>query len=129
MKPWKVVSLILVVLAVAAAVYGLILVQHGFSALATPSAVEEFAAIIGTQIGRAIRSIANFEIPLRLQRRTFGEAWHISPFIAPRAIRMTEGATRYMARASIRNRPTCAQPRRRTRAMASSTTQLKMEFV
>src|SRR5271169_2074621 len=44
MKPWKVVSLILVVLAVAAAGYGLILVRRGFSALATPSAVEEFAA-------------------------------------------------------------------------------------
>ena len=44
MKPWKVVSLILFVLAIAAAVYGLILVQHGFSALATPSAIEELAA-------------------------------------------------------------------------------------
>ncbi len=44
MKLWKVVSLILVVLAVAAAVYGLILVRHGFSALATPSAIEELAA-------------------------------------------------------------------------------------
>jgi hypothetical protein len=38
-------------------------------------------------------------------------------------------ATRYSARVSIRNRPTCVQPGRRTRAMASSTTQLTMEFV
>ncbi len=44
MKPWKVVSLILFALAVAAAGYGLILVRRGFSALATPSAIEEFAA-------------------------------------------------------------------------------------
>jgi mono/diheme cytochrome c family protein len=44
MKPWKAVSLILFVLVVAAAGYGLILVRRGFSALATPSAIEEFAA-------------------------------------------------------------------------------------
>jgi len=39
MKPWKAVSLILCALAVAAAGYGLILVRRGFSALATPSAI------------------------------------------------------------------------------------------
>ena len=44
MKPWKVVLLILLVLAVAAVGYGATLVRRGFSALATPSAVEEFAA-------------------------------------------------------------------------------------
>jgi mono/diheme cytochrome c family protein len=44
MKPWKVTSLILLALAVAAAGYGLTLVRRGFSALATPSAIEEFAA-------------------------------------------------------------------------------------
>src|ERR1700688_1104677 len=44
MKPWKVVLLILFALAVAAAGYGLMLVRRGFSALATPSAIEEFAA-------------------------------------------------------------------------------------
>jgi mono/diheme cytochrome c family protein len=44
MKPWKAISLILLALAVAVAGYGLTLVRHGFSALATPSAVEEFAA-------------------------------------------------------------------------------------
>jgi len=44
MKPWKVVSLILFALVVAAVGYGLTLVRRGFSALATPSAVEEFAA-------------------------------------------------------------------------------------
>jgi mono/diheme cytochrome c family protein len=36
--------LILIALAVATAGYGLILVRRGFSALATPSAIEEFAA-------------------------------------------------------------------------------------
>jgi mono/diheme cytochrome c family protein len=44
MKPWKAVSLILFALAVAAVGYGVTLVRRGFSALATPSAVEEFAA-------------------------------------------------------------------------------------
>jgi len=44
MKPWKAVSLILFALAVAAAGYRLILVRRGFSALATPSAIEKFAA-------------------------------------------------------------------------------------
>ena len=44
MKPWKAVSLILCVLAVAAAGYGLIIVRRGFSALSTPSAIEELAA-------------------------------------------------------------------------------------
>jgi len=44
MKPWKVVSLILLALAVAAVGYGATLARRGFSALATPSALEEFAA-------------------------------------------------------------------------------------
>jgi mono/diheme cytochrome c family protein len=44
MKPWKVVLLILFALVVAALGYGLHLVRRGFSALATPSAMEEFAA-------------------------------------------------------------------------------------
>lgn len=44
MKLWRIVSLILFVLAVAVAVYGLMLLRRGFSALATPSAVEELAA-------------------------------------------------------------------------------------
>src|ERR1700688_3500252 len=44
MKPWKAVSLIVFALAVAAAGYGLTLVRRGFSALATPSAIEKFAA-------------------------------------------------------------------------------------
>jgi mono/diheme cytochrome c family protein len=50
MKPWKIVSLILVVLAVAAVAYGVTLVRRGFSALATPSAVEEFAATTARKI-------------------------------------------------------------------------------
>jgi mono/diheme cytochrome c family protein len=44
MKRWKIASLILLVLTIAAAGYGSILVRRGFSALGTPSAVEEFAA-------------------------------------------------------------------------------------
>jgi mono/diheme cytochrome c family protein len=44
MKPWQLFSLILFALAVAVLGYGLTLVRRGFSALATPSAVEEFAA-------------------------------------------------------------------------------------
>jgi len=44
MKAWKTVSVILLALAVAAVAYGAALVRRGFSALATPSALEEFAA-------------------------------------------------------------------------------------
>jgi hypothetical protein len=112
MKLWKVVSVILFALAVAAAGYGLHLVRRGFSALATPSAIEELAATTARKLAvpSSYRELRN-------------------PIIALRAIRMTDRATRYTARAFIRNRPTCAQLGRRTRAMVSSTTQLKMEFV
>jgi mono/diheme cytochrome c family protein len=44
MKPWKTVSLILIVFVVVAAGYGLTLVRRGFSARGTPSAIEKFAA-------------------------------------------------------------------------------------
>ena len=44
MKPWKVVSLVILALAITAAGYGSILVRRGFSALSKPSAIEEFAA-------------------------------------------------------------------------------------
>ena len=50
MKPWKVALLILFALVVAAAAYGSILVRRGFSALATPSAIEEFAATTARKI-------------------------------------------------------------------------------
>src|ERR1700686_5847057 len=65
MKPWKTVSLILVALAVAAAVYGLILVRRGFSALATPSAIEEFAATTARKIAvpSAYRQLRNPIMP------------------------------------------------------------------
>ena len=128
MKPWKAVSLILFALAVAAAGYGLILVRRGFSALATPSSIEVFAATTARKLAvpSTYRQLRN---PIMPSTENIREAWSISPSIAPRAIRMTEVATRYSARASIRNRPTCAQPGRRTRAMASSTTQLTMGFV
>jgi mono/diheme cytochrome c family protein len=61
MKPWKAVSLILCALAVAAAVYGLILVRRGFSALATPSAIEEFAATTARKLAvpSAYRQLRN----------------------------------------------------------------------
>jgi mono/diheme cytochrome c family protein len=49
-KLWKAVLLILLVFAVAAAAYGLILVRRGFSALATPSAIEEFAATMARKL-------------------------------------------------------------------------------
>jgi mono/diheme cytochrome c family protein len=61
MKPWKVVSLILCALAVAAAGYGLILVRRGFSALAAPSALEEFAATTARKLAvpSAFRQLRN----------------------------------------------------------------------
>jgi mono/diheme cytochrome c family protein len=49
-KLWKVVSLILLALAVAAVGYGVTLVRRGFSALATPSAAEEFAATTAREL-------------------------------------------------------------------------------
>ena len=50
MKLRKVVLLILLALMVAALAYGVTLVRRGFSALATPSAIEEFAATTARKI-------------------------------------------------------------------------------
>src|ERR1700692_2410707 len=65
MKHWKAVSLILFALAVAAAGYGLTLVRRGFSALATPSAIEEFAATTARKIAvpSAYRQLRNPIMP------------------------------------------------------------------
>jgi mono/diheme cytochrome c family protein len=61
MKPWKAVSLILFALAIAAAGYGLTLERRGFSALATPSAMEEFAATTARKLAvpSAYRQLRN----------------------------------------------------------------------
>ena len=61
MKPWKSVLLIVFALAVAAVGYGSILVRRGFSALATPSAVEELAATTARKIAvpSAYRQLRN----------------------------------------------------------------------
>ena len=61
MKPWKIALVILFALAVAAAGYGLTLVRRGFSALATPSAVEVFAATTARKLAvpSAYRQIRN----------------------------------------------------------------------
>ena len=65
MKPWKAVLLILIALAVAAAGYGLILVRRGFSALATPSAIEELAATTARKLAvpSAYRQLRNPIVP------------------------------------------------------------------
>lgn len=65
MKPWKVASLVLFALMVAAAGYGLILVRRGFSALATPSAIEEFAATAARKMAvpSAYRQLRNPIMP------------------------------------------------------------------
>src|ERR1700729_3889785 len=65
MKPWKVVLLILFAVAVAAAGYGLILVRRGFSALATPSAIEELAATTARKLAvpSAYRQLRNPIVP------------------------------------------------------------------
>ena len=128
MKPWKVVSLILFALAVAAAGYGLILVRRGFSALATPSAIEEFAATTARKMAvpSAYRQLRNPIMPSTENIRAGME--HFSDHCATCHSNDGGGQTLF-GRASIRNRPTCVQPGRRTRAKASSTTQSKMEFV
>jgi mono/diheme cytochrome c family protein len=65
MKPWKAVLLILFALAVAAAGYGLTLERRGFSALATPSAIEEFAATTARKMAvpSAYRQLRNPIMP------------------------------------------------------------------
>ena len=65
MKPWKAVSLILFVLAVAVAGYALTFVRRGFSALATPSAIEEFAATTARKLAvpSAYRQLHNPIMP------------------------------------------------------------------
>ena len=61
MRPWKAVLLVLCILAVAVAGYGLSLVRRGFSALATPSAIEELAATTARKVAvpSAYRQLRN----------------------------------------------------------------------
>jgi mono/diheme cytochrome c family protein len=65
MKSWKAVALILFALVVAAAGYGLVLVRRGFSALATPSAIEELAATTARKLAvpAAYRQLRNPIMP------------------------------------------------------------------
>src|ERR1700732_3397805 len=65
MKLWKRVALILFALAVAPAGSGLILVRRGFSALATPSAIEELAATTARKLAvpSAYRQLRNPIVP------------------------------------------------------------------
>jgi mono/diheme cytochrome c family protein len=49
-KLWKTVSLILLLIAIVAAAFGVALVRRGFSARETPSAVEKLAAITARQL-------------------------------------------------------------------------------
>jgi len=83
MKAWKVVLLILFVLAVAAAVYGLMLVRRGFSALATPSAIEELAATTARELAvpSSYRELRNPITPSTENIRGGMEhfAYHCSP--------------------------------------------------
>ena len=83
MKPWKAVSLLLFALAVAAAAYGLMLVRRGFSALATPSAIEELAATTARKLAvpSAYRQLRN-PIPPSTENIRGGMehfAFHCSP--------------------------------------------------
>ena len=128
MKPWKAVLLILFALAVAAGGYAVVLVRRGFSALATPSAIEEFAATMARKMAvpSAYRQLRNTIMPSTENIRAGME--HFADHCATCHSNDGRGQT-FSARASIRNRPTCVQPGRRTRAMGSSITQLTMEFV
>ena len=128
MKPWKIVSLILFALAVAAAAYGLILVRRGFSALATPSTIEELAATTARKLAvpSSYRELRNPIVPSTQNIRGGMEhfAFHCAPCHSNDG-----GGKRYSVRASIRNRPTCVQPGRRTRAMTSCYYTMTTEFV
>jgi mono/diheme cytochrome c family protein len=83
MKPWKAVSLIVLALVVAAAGYGAALVRHGFSALATPSAMEVFAATTARKLAvpAAYRQLHNPIPPSTESIRGGMEhfAYHCSP--------------------------------------------------
>ena len=83
MKPWKIVSLILFALAVAAAAYGLILVRRGFSALATPSTIEELAATTARKLAvpSSYRELRNPIVPSTQNIRGGMEhfAFHCAP--------------------------------------------------
>ena len=83
MKTWKAVSLVLCALAVAAAGYGLILVRRGFSALATPSAIEELAATTARKLAvpSAYRQLRNPIVPSTENIRGGMEhfSYHCSP--------------------------------------------------
>jgi mono/diheme cytochrome c family protein len=50
MKPWKTVSLILLLIRVIATGYGIALIRRGFSARETPSAIETFVATTARQL-------------------------------------------------------------------------------
>jgi mono/diheme cytochrome c family protein len=65
MKHWKAVSLIVFALALAVAGYGLSLVHRGFSARATPSAIEVFAATTARKMAlpSAYRQLRNPIVP------------------------------------------------------------------
>ena len=83
MKPWKAGLLILFALAVAAAGYGLILVRRGFSALATPSAIEELAATTARKLAvpSSYRELRNPIVPSTQNIRGGMEhfAFHCAP--------------------------------------------------
>ncbi len=131
MKPWKVASLILCALAVAAAGYGLSLERRGFSALATPSAIEEFAATTARKmaIPSEYRHLRNPITPSSESIRAGME--HFSDHCATCHSKMTEKEARTLFGKGLYPETARLAGRRdaRTRAMASSTTQFKMEFV
>src|SRR5271165_7204696 len=128
MKPWKVVLLILFSLAVAAAAYGLIVVQRGFSALATPSAIEEFAATTARKLAvpSAYRQLRNPMTPSTENIRAGME--HFADHCATCHANDGGGQT-FFGKGLYPKPPDLRAAGRRTRAMASSTTQFKMEFV
>jgi len=128
MKPWKAVSLILFVLAVAAAGYGFNLVRRGFSALATPSAIEEFAATTARKMAvpSAYRQLRN---PITLSTENIRAGMeHFSDHCATCHSNDGGGQT-FFGKGLYPKPPDLRAAGRRTRAMASSTTQFKMEFV
>src|SRR5579872_3308529 len=127
MKHWKAVSLIVFALALAVAGYGLSLVQRGFSARATPSAIEVFAATTARKMAlpSAYRQLRNPIVPSTKNIQAGME--HFSDHCATCHSNDGGGHTLF-GEGSIRNRQICVQPGRRTKPMANSTTQSTMEF-
>ena len=128
MKPWKAILLILFALALAAAVYGLILVRRGFSALATPSAIEELAATTARKLA-VPSSYRELRDPITPSTETIrGGMEHFAYHCSPCHSNDGSGHTVY-GKGLYPKPPDLRAAGTQNKSDGESTTQSKMEFV